>query len=55
MEANNSPKERRTCWTCQWYDPLVDFCRNPASPHEWNNMERGMGCKRWEKEALPIG
>lgn len=50
METNNSQEERRICGTCLWYDPLGDLCHNPASPHEWNNMERGMGRKRWEEE-----
>ena len=51
METDNRPKERRTCGTCRWYDPLGDLCRNPAGPHEWENMERGMTCERWEADT----
>lgn len=50
MEANDKRiRERHICGTCFWYDQLGDLCRNPAAPHEWNNVERGMRCKRWEK------
>lgn len=50
MGPENSLEERRICGTCHWYDQLVDLCRNPASPHERDNMERGITCKRWEPD-----
>lgn len=51
MEENDKRiKERRICGQCLWYDPLGDICRNPAAPQEWENVERGMGCGKWEEE-----
>lgn len=51
MQANDKClNERHICGQCLWYDQLGDLCRNPAAPHEWENVERGMGCRRWEKE-----
>lgn len=51
MKTNDTRRRgRRICGTCFWYDPLGDLCRNPASPHEWRNVERGMDCRKWEKE-----
>lgn len=54
MKTNEKcTRERHICGQCLWYDPIGDLCRNPASPHEWENVERGMVCKRWEKEVRP--
>lgn len=46
------PRNCRTCrlWSCRWYDPMGDLRRNPAGPHEWENMDRRMTCKRWVAE-----
>ena len=50
MEASDKRiRERQICGQCLWYDLLGYLCRNPAAPHEWENVERGMSCKRWEK------
>lgn len=50
MKNHNSPKERRVCGTCFWYDPLGDLCWNEASPHDFEHMGRGEGCRKWEKD-----
>lgn len=42
--------ERHICGTCFWYDYFEDICRNPATPHERNNVKWGMGCSKWKKE-----
>lgn len=49
-DRNKRLKERHICGTCFWYDQLGDLCRNPTAPHEWENVERWMGCGKWEEE-----
>lgn len=46
-------RPRGDCRTCNWYDPLVDICRNPERQNGQILPIPKSGCALWRTDRRP--